>query len=123
MEFEEYEKRLENAGQYGAEIFLVVLAYLSMLLSALLSMLSGDELWFSRSGSLAVIFCAIAEYRNITVQQGMNEVAQDSTSRWDATPEKWVVPASRKKFEKFVLFSIILATVVWGYGDLLFKNS
>jgi hypothetical protein len=121
MEFEEYKERLDESGKYRLEKFLIIAAYTVMIFSALLSFWSGNELWFSRSGSLAVILSAIAEYRNISAQQKMNEVAQGSAKRWGATPEKWVIPESRKKFEKFVLFSIILATLVWGYGDLLFK--
>lgn len=117
------EKILAEASKFSLELCFLILAYLIMAISAIASAQTGDGLWFGRSGSLAVLLSAIIEYRNYSVQQKLNEIAQESTAYYGAEPEKWKIPLSRKMFDRAVLSTIIIGTLVWGYGDLLFRSS
>lgn len=114
------ESVVAKAETFWLEALLLVFAYLLMLVSAAASIKTNDPLWFSRSGSLVVLISVIIEYRNLTVQQKLNEIAQESTAYRNAEPEKWRVPTSRKSFDLIVRLTIVVGTVVWGYGDLLF---
>ena len=114
---------LAKAEKFRMEAFFLFLAYVIMFISAVASVKTGDSLWFARSGSLAVLISAIIEYRNYSVQQQLNEIAQKSTAYFGAKPEKWKVPMARKMFDRAVLSTIIIGTLVWGYGDLLFENT
>jgi len=115
------EQILAEAEKFRLEAFFLFVAYIILLLSGAASFITGEGLWFSRSGSLAVLISAIIEYRNYSLQQKLNEIAQESTAYWNAEPERWQVPKSRKAFDKMVLITIILGTLIWGYGDLFFN--
>jgi hypothetical protein len=115
------EEVLAKAGKFKIEALFLLLAYVVMFISASVSIRTGDASWFARSGSIAVLISAIIEFRNYSVQQKLNEIAQESSAYWGAKPEKWKVPVGRKIFDKTVLFTVVLGTVVWGYGDLFFK--
>lgn len=117
------EKILSEASKFSLEVFFLILAYIIMIISAIVSAKTGDGLWFGRSGSLAVLISAIIEYRNYSIQQKLNEIAQESTAYYDSEPEKWKIPLSRKMFDRTVLSTIVIGTLVWGYGDLLFRSS
>ena len=114
---------LVKASNFKTEAILLFIAYVIMLVSAIASVKTGNALWFSRSGSLVVLISAFIQFRNYSTQQKLNEIAQESTAYYGAEPEKWKIPKIRKTFDKVVLFTIVLGTVVWGYGDLLFKNT
>jgi hypothetical protein len=117
------ETELAKASNFIIEALLLFCAYVIMLVSAYASVKTSDALWFSRSGPLVVLICVFIQFRNYTTQQKLNEIAHESTAYYGAKPEKWKVPKIRKTFDKAVLFTIILGTVVWGYGDLLFINT
>ena len=86
------EEVLKRAELVAWEVLLLVFAYVVCGLSAVWSVKTCDGSWFSRSGSLMVLFAAIVEYRNFRIQQELNEIAQESTSYWNAEPDKWRVP-------------------------------
>jgi len=114
------EEILEEAGKFGVEVFALISTYLFLIVSAIASSTTGDGLWFSRSGSIVVIVSVIIEFRNYSIQQKLNEIAQDSTNYYGAEPDKWQVPIQRKIFDRTILFTIVFGSLVWGYGDLLF---
>ena len=111
---------LEKASKFRIEACILIATYIFLVFSAIASSKTGDGTWFSRSGSIAVLISAIIEFRNFSTQQVLNEIAQESTKYWDAKPEKYVVPENRKLFDRSVLVTIVIGTLIWGYGDLLF---
>jgi hypothetical protein len=117
------EEVLKRAEIVTWEVLLLVLAYVVCIISAVASVKTCDGSWFSRSGSLMVLFAAIVEYRNFGIQQKLNEIAQESTNYWNAEPEKWRVPNKRKIFDRIVIITLVIGTLIWGYGDLLYGGT
>jgi hypothetical protein len=96
-------------------------------------------LWFQRSGSLLVIIGAMLTYRSIMrlgvqgvggapVSFGRGAVMSVddsgplqivSVELDDETKEMLAQEQADKLFGYFGVFTILLGTVVWGYGDLL----
>jgi len=74
--------------------------------------------WFQRSGSLMVVLAAIAEYKLITMYD-----------YFDLFNTKCTVPVDLPKMynsmyllvTKFSATAMILGTIIWGYGDVIYK--
>ncbi|MBL1292964.1 MAG: hypothetical protein COB61_003735 [Thiotrichales bacterium] len=84
------DEMLSAANRIGVEVFTLLFAYGINLVSLYSSVATMEGHWFSRSGSMLVMFGAFLK---------------------------------RKMLDRVVLFTLIYGTVVWGYGDLLFKNT
>lgn len=117
------EEILNSANKIGVEIVTLIFAYGINMISLYSSSVTTEGHWFARSGSLLVMFGAFLEFRNISFRQILNQIAQQSTKYYGAEPEKWVLPKKREILDHVVLFTLVYGTVVWGYGDLLFKNT
>ena len=102
------------------EIALLIAAYAIPIASYIYSGATNEGHWFSRSGSLMVILGAILEYRNFGIQQYLRE-RRDET--WKPNPEIVAKLKSRMPFDILILASLVFGTAIWGYGDLLFKNT
>ncbi len=111
---------LRAANKIGIDLFILIVAYMVNFMSAYSSAVSSEGHWFSRSGSLFVIFGAFLEFRNYSFRQKLNQAAQESTKYYGAEPEKWVLPNKREVLDRVILFTLVYGTVVWGYGDLLY---
>jgi len=100
------------------EILLLILAYVTPLVFFGYSCFTSEGHWFSRSGSLMVVFGAIVEYRNFGVQQYLRE-KRDET--WK--PRETFIKELKKRqpFDILTLSSLVIGTVIWGYGDLVFN--
>lgn len=98
-------KRVILHESHLAELVLVLLAVAPAMISLAASVATGDGEWFQRSGSLMVLFSAAVEYRRRHLLQAGR--GNDSWLFWRRIP--------------YVCYSaILLGTLVWGYGDLLF---
>ncbi|MEJ1298323.1 MAG: hypothetical protein RPU64_04110 [Candidatus Sedimenticola sp. (ex Thyasira tokunagai)] len=113
------EELLEASGKIGLDVCVLVFAYSLHILSAILDLSGAECDWYSRSGSLLVIFSAYLETRTFSFRQKLNQMALKETAGWDARPQDYVMPKKRALLDKFVLLTLIYGTVVWGYGDLL----
>ena len=102
------------------EIALLIAVYAIPIFFYFYSNTNNEGHWFSRSGSLMVIFGAFLEYRNFGIQQYLRE-KRDET--WKPNPEIVTKLKSRMPFDILILASLVLGTAIWGYGDLLFKNT
>jgi len=75
--------------------------------------------WFQRSGSLMVVLGAFIEFRLFSIRAHFNIVG----AVWDLPFE---TPTSYcfwyNLIAKAILFAIAIGTIIWGYGDLLFKD-
>lgn len=76
--------------------------------------------WFARSGSLVVLFGAFLEYNSLSTQQKLNEKIGSTIGYWQDNPIQYKVPESRNILNKIVLTTLVIGTLIWGYGDLLF---
>ncbi|PWG63738.1 hypothetical protein [Sediminicurvatus halobius] len=90
---------------HAAEITLMLLAMGPAMISLAASMATGDGEWFQRSGSLMVLFSAAVEYRRRHLRE---------TGRTDGSWLFW------RQIPYVCYSAILLGTLIWGYGDLLF---
>ena len=114
------EEILRRSGFILGDIILLGVAYGILSISLWFSWVFNDGQWLQRSGSLVVIFGVILEYKFFVTQQKLNEVAQESTKRYGAQPERYRLPKSKRVISGLTHFTVVLGTLLWGYGDLLF---
>lgn len=79
-----------------------------------------DGMWFARFGSLVVLFGVMSEYSLLhnelhVLYQRLDKIGPDDPIP-DLSPSKW----HHKKVWLSHL-TVILGTVIWGFGDLLFS--
>ena len=79
---------------------------------------TGDGMWFSRSGSVIVLICVIVEFRLGNLRQLGFENAQKAFQHDIVSSGQ--LPEYKKYIGWFTHFQIIIGTLIWGYGDLLF---
>ena len=93
------------------------------LLSAWLSYHIGEAHWFQRSGSLTVLLAAILEFRQAVIDKSVKDKAWGAAKRrsWAGVAVVGQLPTARKTLAIIALVLIILGTIIWGYGDLLFS--
>ncbi len=96
---------------------LLVLAWFAGLVGLVLG-LALEPMWFARFGSLMVLFSLMGEYfllhNELNRLYASLERVDDSGDIPDLSPSKW-------HYKKVWLshLTIILGTLVWGFGDLL----
>ena len=96
---------------------LLILAWVAGLVGLLLG-LALEPMWFARFGSLMVLFSLMSEY--FLLHNELNrlyvslEKVDDAANIADLSPSKW----HHKKVWLSHL-TIILGTLIWGFGDLL----
>ncbi len=75
--------------------------------------------WFARFGSLVVLFGLISEYILIHAELSRLYKNLDNLKSTDdipdLSPSKW-----HHKKVWFAHFTVIVGTIIWGFGDLLF---
>ena len=102
-------------------IIFLIIAWLLVLLSLYLEIIWRGTL-FSRSGSLMVLFAFIAEYYLLRTRDRYHSNQLKAYSRGDQVNFEEVHPSkSHQYLEKVSHITIIIGTVMWGYGDLLFQ--
>ena len=101
------------------DILLLIISISVVAISLWLSFLYKDLTWFERSGSLMVLFSAIVEFRNIKLQQAINDKAAVSAEGIAGV----LIPTSQPPMRQFIIvvthIFIIIGTFVWGYGSIL----
>ncbi|MDN3520299.1 hypothetical protein [Halomonas ramblicola] len=102
------------------EAAMMLLAVVPVMISAYASLVTGDGQWFQRSGALMVLFSIGVEYHRSKVQC----YATGNTGTRSAVTH--ILVASVRRFWKAVPFvcylSIVTGTLIWSYGDLLFRG-
>ena len=99
-------------------IALILICSVVILVSAVASYCLGDGQWFQRSGSLCVLCSVILEIH----QSLLREPQPSSTVSTEGRPAMKSPEVSTLDgwFRRFAWLGIIMGTVVWGYGDLVF---
>ena len=97
---------------------LVLLSLIAVLSSALVSHCLNDGTWFQRSGSLWVLFSVILEI----LQTKINQPRPSSGVTINGAPALTEPPTTilDRLFHGISWIGIVLGTLVWGYGDLVF---
>ena len=85
------------------------------------SFLSSDPngIWFSRSGSIMVLFSAIAEFILSNRRENSPETKSEMKTGADVRTIRTLCKRDRV-LEILSLFGIIVGTIIWGYGDCIF---
>ena len=73
--------------------------------------------WFQRSGAASAVFAIFAEFKSDKMLNILNSDMVGPT--YHKTYEKYLFQA--KAYNYAAISFIVLGTLIWGYGDLLFK--
>ena len=74
--------------------------------------------WFSRSGSVIVLICVIVEFRLGNLRQlGFNDAIKAFEHDILISGQ---LPETKKLICWLAHLQVIIGTLIWGYGDLLF---
>ena len=86
--------------------------------SAYLSHVSGNGEWFQRSGSVFVLFSVLVEIQQSSIKQPKEAGWATIDGRPTLVGEP--ISAVSKWLHRFAWAGIVVGTVIWGYGDLVF---
>jgi hypothetical protein len=75
------------------------------------------EIWFQRSGSMMTVVLLVSDYY---VYKLSNDVGQMNMIPQHATKTKDAYRPYVKKLPYIAIFLTVLATFIWGYGDILY---
>jgi hypothetical protein len=106
--------------KYTIEWGLIGVAILVAILSVIADYYSTGCNWFARSGAIAVLLAAIVEYRisSHIYDDIYRANAQQQHSGFATKPKK---PKNRDILSFLTHTILILGTIIWGYGDLLWS--
>ena len=105
---------LKEYKQFEIEILLLFISIIWVFISLFIS-----ENWFARSGSIMVLFSVIIEYRLLKAHNDMvNRKVQASVHTRRAL--KITVLEEHKKISFITHIFLVVGTLIWGYGDLIF---
>ncbi|GJQ64435.1 MAG: hypothetical protein K8F36_08155 [Melioribacteraceae bacterium] len=101
-------------------IFLLI-AWLILLFSLYLDIIWGSS-FFYRAGSSMVLFAFIAEYYLLRTRDKYHSNQLKTFYKGNQVKFEEVHPSKGHQYlEKVSHFTVIIGTVIWGYGDLLFS--
>ena len=100
------------------DYLLLGIAFLWAVCGYILACKMANGLWFSRSGSVVVLLCAIVEYRLASLQQLGYRSAQKAFSQ--GIVSSGVIPPHKKTITWITHIQVVIGALIWGYGDLLF---
>jgi hypothetical protein len=109
---------MEQKSSNLIDYLLLGIAFLWAVCGYILACKLDNGLWFSRSGSIVVLFCAIVEYRLWSLQQLGHTNAQKAFSQ--GIVSSGMIPSHKKRIGWITHVQIVIGTLIWGYGDLLF---
>ena len=102
-------------------IIFLIIAWLLVLFSLYLEIIWRGSL-FSRSGSLMVLFAFIAEYYLLRTRDRYHSNQLKAYSSGNQVNFEEVHPSKNHQYlEKASHITVIIGTIIWGYGDLLFQ--
>ena len=94
---------------------------LCVFLSAIVSATSGEGEWFQRSGSLCVLFFVLLEIHEVHLKKP--KPSSDLFSNNLPQLLHQTVPRVHEWFHRAAWIGIVVGTLIWGYGDLVFRSS
>ena len=89
-----------------------------------------DAIWFQRSGSLIVLFSLLTEYYHLKIKTLVTEIKIDfgdgkimtrlENFKEKKLPKEYSDPMFNILIEPITIFTGIIGTIIWGYGDIIF---
>lgn len=110
---------MPSRGDYAIELILMLLAMVPVLVSAYASIQTGDGHWFQRSGALMVLFAVAVEYHRTRMLRRPNRGGV--TAAGVPTNSPYAVVRLWRSLPYVCYLAIFAGTIIWSYGDLLFK--
>ncbi len=101
------------------ELVLMGLAAVPVMLSLWASVITGDGQWFQRSGALMVLFSVAVEYHRRRMAERGTLPASEPDRGTSMMPG--VVVRFWRSIPYICYVAILLGTLIWAYGDLLFR--
>ena len=106
--------------EYNIEWSFLAIAIMVMITSIIGDCYNDKFNWFARSGSVIVLLAVIVEYRISSHIYEDIQRAQLIQSKVNmSVPMKGKPTNKRKKISIAAHITLILGTLIWGYGDLL----
>ena len=100
------------------EVCCVLVAIIIGVISYFYAMQTNEPLWFSRAGSLMVLFSIMAEYSNYNVQVSINSAVTEGLGTIGGGVGPLKQPKFRKNWSRITHVTAAAGTIIWGYGDL-----
>lgn len=109
--------------ELSAVMLLLVLSIIAPLTAwfGVLQLEDNAAVWFQRSGSMAVLFAAWAEYLVFIVRGRINPISDGGVTYQDMANQGVLETKYRRILRVINFISItmlIVGTIIWGYGDL-----
>ncbi|MBD3895682.1 hypothetical protein IEI94_07430 [Halomonas sp. ML-15] len=101
------------------EAGLMGLALLPTLVSFYISLVTGDGHWFQRSGALMVLFSVGVEYHRKHLMS-CQYLSLSETTEGVSTRMARIIIRFWRAVPFACYFAIVVGTLIWSYGDLLF---
>lgn len=98
-----------------------VISALSLVIFFILGVNLNPE-WFSRGGSIIVLFAIAAEYGLVITQSAEMEKRGKSPGTWDAPSLTFKMPAPFSKLRMSAHLLAIIGTLIWGFGDWFIEH-
>jgi hypothetical protein len=102
---------------YKIEWLIIVMAVISVLISAVLDIYIENRSLFARSGAIAVLLAAIVEYR-ISSHIYDDIYRAGAQQKFSGFPTRPTQPKNRSFLSLVTHSTLIIGTIIWGYGDL-----
>lgn len=107
---------LGGLGRTTTDTLLIIFALVVPVISWLYAQYAGESHWFARSGSIMVVIGIVLEGRLFIARQIIYEFSRASESP-ETTPKQLVI---RKLATWVAHFILIVGTIIWGYGDIIY---
>lgn len=104
----------------------ILLPTFLFLLNCCLALELDQGQWFSRSGSIIILLCIIADFLILSNYRFMRPTEPDKGIRWESF-DIWMKLESeyddRNRSWTIVVFILaLIGTIIWGYGDLIWNH-
>lgn len=119
-----------------SKILLAIAALIVFFAGVVPSMLSGEWVWFGRSGSLLTAFGIMITFMDLTgvldrwhgdlseridnklATLDLSNVSQEKLDKKEEVKGR-IFEGMQARFRRIEMFVLLFGTIIWGYGDLL----
>jgi hypothetical protein len=101
-------------------LLIITFSIVFLIGSLIISIVKNDPMLFSRSGSVIVLLGATMEYTRIIRADKKNEYVPGTPVSLGKTRQLFNISKEDNCYRLISNVMIVLGTIVWGYGDLIF---
>ena len=99
------------------DVILLLCGTAAILLSLRTAINLDEWHWFGRAGSIMVLFSIIVEFRNMKLQQTLNDKAVNLSGGISGI----LSPSNQPRYRQILIgvthIFVVVGTFIWGYGD------